>query len=784
MSNALQAVGYFPFKDPFTPISAAQTCSFELVIKTAVHPDASFLLVGLAIVAHRISGAQTVYIKVGANSTVRQFTFAVGETVGSILEQAQAAKGIVGVQSTIPISFGVDQAGMTSKADLHFDWTFSAENPICDIHFNATQYSAAQIERICQSYQTVLTAILPSPDAQIALLPLLSDKQWQQMVIDWNATDVEFPPLQTHQLFEAQVERTPDKVAVIDGDRQFTYSELNRLCNRLASHLRRQGVRPEVRVGVYMERSAEAVVAFYAILKAGGVYVILDPSYPAERIAFMREDATIEHLLAQPELLDQLPGSAVPTTQIALTDDFLAQEPAQNQPTKTTFENLAYIIFTSGTTGRPKGSLQTHANLSNAIQRQRRVWFTHPEMRRLVRRPLGHGVAIGDQTYSLAFGGYIVIVPHAQQLDLRTHLQMIERYQINSTGIAPSVVTQLLDMADLPSLDSILDFACGTEAMGFDLLEQLQQLLPQARIRNAYGASEVTTNSTNWAFDSTQSHRVVSIGKPMGNVYTYLLDDNLQPVPVGVAGEICVGGAGVGRGYLNRPKLTQQRFIANPFRDDGSRLFKTGDLGYYLPDGNIVYISRKDDQVQIRGQRVELSEVRLAIEAHPSVRQCAVAFRSRQSLLAYVQVETETRLTDSELRQFIRRRLPAFMQPTTLVAVDRFPLSPNNKVDKSKLPEPSFANRLPDVPYVAPRTDLEIQLLQIWQAILQRERLGVNDNFYVLGGHSLNATQIATAIQAQLYVAIPISTIFEYPSVSELAVEIGRIKTEREVIEL
>ena len=541
-------------------------------------------------------------------------------------------------------------------------------------------------------------------------------------------------------------------------------------------------------MGVYMERSIEAVVAFYAILKAGGVYVPLDPSYPQERVRFMLDDAAVAILLTQQHLMAQSPAIDAPTVSVEATDDFLADQSAENLTTFTSLNDPVCIIYTSGSTGRPKGVIITQGNLSNFVQFRRIHWFKHPEMRLLLRRSLGFVSSVHEMARTLAFPGLLVVVPSDAQLDIASQISLVEKHQVNAFGMASSAANALVEQANGHALRSVVDLAVGTEAVGFELLERLHPLLPNARIRNAYGMSETTGSSHNWVFDPAQAARVVPIGRPMGNSKSYVLDAHLQPVPIGIVGEIYVGGANVTAGYWNRPKLTAERFIPNPFVNDGSHLYKTGDLGYYLPDGNVVFVDRKDNQIQVRGQRVELNEIKIAVEAHPAVQQCAVVQRTTEQhskqIVAYVRISQTERLTDSALRRFLSNTLPTFMLPNVIVALRSFPTSPNHKVDKSKLPEPSFLNRLPDVPYAKPRTQLESQMLAIWNNILNRERLGIYDNFYVLGGHSLNAAQIVSAIRAQLHIGLPIKAIFEFPTVAELTTEIGRMQATREEFEI
>ena len=629
-------------------------------------------------------------------------------------------------------------------------------------------FAQETIKRMLGHFQNLLSGVIANPQQQIWELPLLSATQQQQLLVKWNDTVMEYPHHKcTNELFEAQVERTPDAVALVFEDQQLTYHELNVRANQLAHYLQSMGVAPEVLVGLCVERSIEMVVGLLGILKAGGVYVPIDPNYPQERLSFILSDAQVLLLLTQQRLIEKLPehGAVV----ICLDTNWynIIQKSKNNPVSHVTSDNLAYIIYTSGSTGKPKGVQISHGALVNFLSTMRQK----PGM-------TAKDQVLGLTTFTFDMAGLELFLPISVGACL-----VIARREVASNGIelldllvrsgvtlmqATPATWQLLLEAGWPSSNQ-LKILCGGEALPSELAKQLQAR--SSFLWHLYGPTETTIWSTTYHIESEES--LICIGRPIANTQVYILDRYLQPVPIGVPGELHIGGAGLARGYLNRLELTAEKFIPNPFSDQpGTRLYKTGDLAHYLPNGNIQLLGRIDNQVKIRGFRIELGEIEANLSQHPDVRQTVVIAREDvpgdQRLVAYIVPHQESAPTISDLRSFLRDKLPEYMIPSAIVMLDSLPLTPNGKLDREALPAPERVAAEQQDAFVAPRDILELQLAQIWEKVLNTKPVGVKDNFFDLGGHSLLAVRLIAEIQKQCGQSLPLTTLFQAATIEEL----------------
>jgi amino acid adenylation domain-containing protein len=676
---------------------------------------------------------------------------------------------------------------VTSKLDLTLSMEETEQGFKGEWEYNAELFDDATITRMNGHFQTLLEGIVAHPNRSISELPLLSVQE-QHLLLAWNNTQANYPKQACiHELFEAQVEQTPDAVAVVFGSEQLTYKQLNQRANQLAHYLRQLGVKPDALVGICVERSLFMVVGLLAILKAGGAYVPLDPAYPQERLDYILSDAQVSVLLTdslQKISSPQLPVNKgvredmVSQLQIVCIDtdwESIATTSTENPAPCSTVDHLAYVIYTSGSTGKPKGVQIPHGAVVNFLtSMQRQPGLAQADVVLAV-TTISFDIAALEIYLPLITGARVDLVTREVASDGRLLSEQIAAGGATVMQATPATWRMLLaaGWGGVPGLKIL----CGGEALPSDLAQQL--LATGAAIWNMYGPTETTIWSTVFEVGATQlSQTSIPIGRPIANTQIYLLDSHLQPVPIGVPGELHIGGDGLARGYLNRPELTAQKFIRNPFsQEQGSRLYKTGDLARYLPDGNIDYIGRIDNQVKIRGFRIELGEIEAVLGQHPSVLQAVVIAREDvpgdKRLVAYVVVKPEHIPPSlSELRRFLKEQLPDYMVPTAFVFLDTLPLTPNGKIDRRALPAPDTSDFISDNNFVAPRNSTEEVLAAIWAQVLGLERVGIHDNFFELGGHSLLATQVISRIRQALGVEIPIQLLFETPTIADLATAI------------
>ncbi|EKV03256.1 amino acid adenylation enzyme/thioester reductase family protein [Leptolyngbya sp. PCC 7375] len=640
--------------------------------------------------------------------------------------------------------------------------------------YNRDLFETATIRRSIGHFQTLLAAIVATPQIGIDELPLLTATERHQLLVEWNNTHTEYSQNQCiHQLFEAQVKRSPDAVAVVFENEQLTYQELNDRANQLAHYLQSLGVGPEVLVGIYIERSLEMVVGLLGILKAGGAYVPLDPNYPSERLAYILDNSQATALVTTHPLAAQLP--CLPEHLIQLDNDWevISTHRTDNLQSNGQPDNLAYVIYTSGSTGNPKGVEICHQSLVNFLCSMGVTPGLTDTDVVLAVTTLCFDIAALEIYLPLIVGAKTIVASRDVAADGQRLAAELERSSATVMQATPATWQMLLAVGW--SGKRSLKIICGGEALSMQLAANLRE--KGDSVWNLYGPTEATVWSTVCpvsTLDAIEHHKdiAVSIGTVIANTQIYLLDRHRQPVPIGVSGELHIGGAGLARGYLNRPELTDAKFIPNPFsHEPGSRLYKTGDLARYLPDGHIEFIGRIDNQVKIRGFRIELGEIEAALTQHPEVRSAIVIAREdslgEKRLVSYIVTQEE--LTGVDLRSFLKSKLPNYMVPSAFVFLEAIPLTPNSKIDRRALPTPDADDISDRSGFIPPRNSAELQLSQIWSEVLHLSSVGVTDNFFDLGGHSLLAMRLMARIEQQLGIHLPLTTLFTEPTIESQA---------------
>jgi aspartate racemase len=661
----------------------------------------------------------------------------------------------------------------TAKFDLTLTMLGTRGGLKALLEYNSDLFDAATITRMLGHFQTLLEGIVARPEQRLSNLPILTETEIHQLLVEWNNTRSDYPKDKCiHELFEAQVERSPDAVAVVFEDKRLTYRELNDRANQLAHYLGELGVGPEVLVGLCIERSLEMVVALLGILKAGGAYVPLDPTYPKERLAFMLKDTQAPVLLTQQQLTDSLPEHGVRVVCLDRDWKIIAREKEDNLVSTITANNLAYVIYTSGSTGRPKGVSVIHRGVVRLVKETNYADLTEKEVF-LQFAPLSFDASTFEIWACLLNGAKLVVFPPYMP-SLKELGQALKRYQITTLWLT-SALFQLMVEDHIGTLSGVKQLLAGGDVLSVSQVKRVLKELPGCRLINGYGPTENTTFTCCYQMTSPeQVDDSVSIGRPIVNTQVYILDHYLNPVPIGVSGELCIGGDGLARGYFNNRELTAEKFIPHPFSNEaGARLYKTGDLVRYLPDGNIEFLGRLDHQVKIRGLRVEPGEVETMLGEHLAVRQAVVRAREdapgEKRLVAYVVSSQKLSPTINELRSFLKQKLPHYMVPSAFVFLDALPLTPNGKVDRRALPAPDGTRPGLQKAFVAPRTPVEEVLASIWSKILAVEQVGIYDDFFELGGHSLLVAKLITQIQRDLRVDLPVRFLFEFPTVAQLA---------------
>ncbi|KVD41022.1 non-ribosomal peptide synthetase [Burkholderia ubonensis] len=659
--------------------------------------------------------------------------------------------------------------------DLNVNVLDAGQELLIDCDYNTDLFERSTVQRFLGIYRKLLTSLAGDASAAVARLPLLSDAERNTLTVEWNRTDTDFgadaeQPL--HRLFEQQAERTPDAVAAVHDDASLTYAELNLRANRLAHHLIALGVAPDSLVGVAMERSLDMIVALLAILKAGGAYVPVDPDYPAERVRFMIDNAQLRWLLTQQHLLAALPDTDARLIVVDRDAHEFAAAPAANPTPALSGDNLAYMIYTSGSTGRPKGALNIHRAVTNRILWMQHAYALGADDAVLQKTPFSFDVSVWEFFWPLVTGARLVFARPGGQRETDYLVDLIAREGITTVHFVPSMLRAFLDHPDLDAhCASLRRVVCSGEALPYDLQQRFFERL-DARLYNLYGPTEAAVDVTAWECRRDDPHRNVPIGRPIANARVYIVDAQMQPVPVGVAGELLIGGTPVGRGYHGEPELSAQKFIADPFSaDPHARLYRTGDLARYRADGNIEFLGRIDHQVKLRGLRIELGEIEATLASHPWVDAAVVALRGVDDgarLVAWLlSSHPEAELIEA-VRGHLQQRLPDYMVPSAFVVLTAFAHLPNGKLDRASLPEPGDG-----VDHVEPGNALEAQLAAIWQEVLGKNRISTTANFFELGGNSLSATKVAARIRRDLQVKLEIRSLFSHPTISSLAKRIA-----------
>jgi amino acid adenylation domain-containing protein len=677
----------------------------------------------------------------------------------------------------------------TARLDLLLDLSERGGALTGFLEYSRDLFDAATADRLLGHLTALLAAAVADPGRRLAELPILSTPE-QHQLLEWNATATAWPEATLPALFAAQAAATPDRLAVTFAGSSLTYRELDESANRLARHLRRRSVGPETVVGVALERSLDLIIALYAVHKAGGAYLPLDLSHPAERIKFLVEDT----------------GALLVLTRESLDADreAIAAESSDPLPLTITPANLAYVIFTSGSTGAPKGAMNTHAGIANRLLWMQDAYRLGAVDRVLQKTPATFDVSVWEFFWPLLTGARLVVTRPDEHKDPASMLRTLRDEEVTTLHFVPSMLQVFLDEPGVEKAASVRQVMASGEALPADLARRFFERLPGAQLHNLYGPTEAAVDVTAWTCEPEDAS--VPIGRPIANIDIQILNRAFGPVPIGAPGELCIGGIGLARGYRNRPALTAERFIPHP-EDRGERLYRTGDLARWRPDGRIEYLGRLDHQVKIRGQRIEPGEIEAALNLHPHVRESLVLAREDRPgdrrLVAYlvargsapegqkhVAREREPRDQSPEapetgpialdvpaLRRFLRERLPEALVPAAFVVLPAFPLNANGKLDRKALPAPGAA---PSAARTEPRTAAEQTVAAAWREVLGVERIGVDESFFDLGGHSLLATRVASRLRDAFGLEVPVRALFETPTVTGLAASIeSRLRAER-----
>jgi amino acid adenylation domain-containing protein/non-ribosomal peptide synthase protein (TIGR01720 family) len=647
-------------------------------------------------------------------------------------------------------------AGIRSIEQTNYPLTIAAEpgaELALHVSYKTDRFDTAAVCRMLGHLKTLLEGMIAGPQQRVSELSLLNAAERHMALREWNETHVDFPPLTLHELFERQAATTPDAIALIFAGERLSYQELDQRANRLAHYLRSLGVTRGARVGICLPRGMDLIICLLGILKAGAAFLPLDPEYPKERLAYMIADAQPELVLTYPQITQIIQTTSVPRV----------------ESVETSGADLAYIIYTSGSTGQPKGVMISHCAISNQMQWFAREFPLLASDRTLLNHSISFDAAVGEVFQPLITGAGLVIVPPDRQYDIDYLVQLIREEQVMVLDFVPTLFKALIEDGRIRDCGSIRRAISSGEALSVALRDGVYRLLPQVELANLYGPTEASITAIYCRPE--RDERTVAIGRPVANTQVYILDENLEPLPPGIAGEIYIGGDSLAWGYLNRPQLTAEKFIPDPFSlKAGARLYKTGDMGRYSAKGNVEYIGRVDTQVKVRGFRIELGEIEAHLRNHTAVRDAVVILRDEaegdKRLIAYVVCHQQQACTPDELRAYLKNELPEYMLPAAVVLLDALPLTGSGKVDVRALPAPEEIKKEED--YVAPRTSVEQELARIWQEVLGVDRVGVTDNFFELGGDSIVSIQIVARARDAGLLITP-KQVLNHASILELA---------------
>jgi amino acid adenylation domain-containing protein len=657
----------------------------------------------------------------------------------------------------------------TSKFDLTLFVEDSESDLVATCEYNTDLFDANTIARMMGHFQTLLENVVKDPQQCISDLQLLTSSEEQQLLVEWNDTKIDYPKNKCiHQLFEKQVEKSPSDVAVIFKNQQLTYQELNNQANQLAHYLQQLGVKPDVRVGICMHRSIEMVVGLLAIMKAGGAYIPLDPSYPQDRIAFTLKDSQVSVLLTQSCLVNDLPTYSAQLVCIDTDSAAFTDRSPENVVSSTCSENLAYLIYTSGSTGKPKGVQIPHRAVVNFLTTMSQTPGLEKKDVLLSVTTLSFDIAGLEIYLPLIVGARLVLASREVIADGTQLLKQLVDHKVTVMQATPATWRMLI--AAGWSTENKIKILCGGEALDSSLAHQLIERGKE--VWNLYGPTETTIwSAVHKVIDKDRQQGICPIGCPIGNTEIYILDPHQNLVPVGVSGELHIGGVGLARGYWNKPDLTTEKFIPSPFEAE-KRLYKTGDLVRYQTDGKIEFLVRIDHQVKIRGFRIELGEIEVLLKQHPQVRETVVIARkdiaNDSRLVAYLVTYENVTPSVNELRKFLREKLPDYMLPLAFVVLDKLPLTPNGKINRRALPVPESLRPTLTTTYQAPQSKTEQQIAKLWQEVLHLDKVGIHDNFFDLGGHSLLLLEVNQKLNESLQRDLSVVEMFQHPTIASL----------------
>ncbi|HRB21128.1 MAG TPA: amino acid adenylation domain-containing protein [Nitrosomonas sp.] len=660
----------------------------------------------------------------------------------------------------------------TSQFDLTLFLSEVSDELVGNFAYSTDLFERTTVERIARHFQNLLKNVVENPDIPLARLSMFEAHEQKQLLHNWNATEANYPQgWCIHEIFETQTEQNPHAIAVVFEDQQLTYGQLNAKANQLARTLRVRGVGPEVSVGICVERSLEMVIGILGILKAGGAYVPIDPKVPQERLMSILENTEPALVLTQKRLQGLFPPKNVELFFLDSEWDEVATERTDNVIGTISPDNLAYVLYTSGSTGKPKGVSVSHRNVVNATL-ARLDYYQQPIESFLWLSAMTFDSSIAGLFGTLSQGGRLVLPQDDAILDVKYLLQLITDHAVTHLLTVPSLYKALLGQIAPHQANRLKAAIVAGEACHPDLVEMHGQVLPQVALFNEYGPTEATVWCSVHSIQPRATQRTIPIGRPIANTQIYLLDDDLNPVPVGVTGELYIGGMGITRGYLNNPELTADRFVPDPYgQQTGARLYRTGDMARYRADGNIEYIGRTDHQIKIRGFRIELGEVEAALLQLEQVREAVAMVREDNlknlQLVAYL-VGNDQAPDIETVRTQLKTRLPDYMIPSAFVYLDSLPLTENGKIDRKALPAPDLSDQLTHE-YVAPRNPIEAKLAEIWVEVLGVEKVGVHDNFFELGGHSMLVIKLVSRMSNALGFELEIQAVFERPTIAAQA---------------
>jgi amino acid adenylation domain-containing protein len=665
----------------------------------------------------------------------------------------------------------------TTKFDLTLDLVATAEGLKGSIDYNSDLFDVATIQRMAGHFQNLLAAVIVNPLQRISDLPLLTAAE-EKLQREWNLTDEVYPqPPCIHQIFEEQVVRTPHAPALVFEDESLTYAELNARANQVARYLRTLGVGPEIPVGVLLERSPELIVGLLGILKAGAAYVPLDTTLPDARLSFLLADTAAPVVLTQQALAGRLAGESAQVVCLDGTVDEIERQSEANPLIEVSEENLAYVIYTSGSTGQPKGAMLHHRGVRNRLLWGITEYGLGSSDAVLYKTPLSFDVSVWEIFAPLLSGARLIVARPGGHQDSAYQIKLIAEQQVTHVDFVPSMLQVFLDEEGLERCSSLKLITCAGEALTMELRDRFYART-KAGMYNLYGPTEASLAVTYHLCERAGAEKTIPIGRPMRNARIYLLDQNLRSVPVGIPGELYIGGVAPGRGYLKRADLTADKFIPDPFSErGGERLYKTGDLARYQLDGAIQFLGRIDHQVKIRGMRLELGEVESVLGKHPDVKESVVLTHElipgEKSLVAYIVSKNGAVVSKGEVQTFLRERLPEYMVPAAVVSLNALPLMPNGKVNRSELPAPEDLRTGLETSYVAPQTEVERAIAAVWRKVFNVDKVGIHSNFFDLGGSSLLLAQVHTKLRAALNRELPMIELFKHPTIHSLAEHLG-----------